>query len=76
MTDIVERLRTASIITDAYGDLFKEAADYIERLRSLCGKADVGQSFSEMAKDLPRRSTESPGPNKIVDPHPLSPSND
>jgi hypothetical protein len=60
MTDIVERLRKPKYVTidgvdclsgDAVHDM-QEAADYIERLRSLCGKADVGSFFSVMTSEL------------------------
>ena len=33
----------------------QEAADEIERLRALVGKAQLGPSFSEITKDLSRR---------------------
>lgn len=63
MTDIVERLREASVhsvhLSDdgpVYGaascELLEEAADIITSLRSLIGKADVGESFAEIAKQI------------------------
>lgn len=67
MSDIVERLREAAKPNDWAPDvhcaLLSEAADTIERLRSICGKADVGASFAEVTKDLQRRSTEPPDPS-------------
>lgn len=54
MTDIVERLRNPP--EDTYHTsailLMEEAADEIERLRSIAGKADVGPSFSELTDEL------------------------
>jgi len=60
MTDIIERLRHHVWDTSKLGfaleadALMKEAADTIERLRSLAGKADVGPSFAEVTKELRR----------------------
>ncbi len=44
-------------------DLLNEAARLIVRLRSIAGKADVGPSFADIAKDLPRRSNEPADPS-------------
>jgi hypothetical protein len=68
MSDIVERLRfgaerleclpidlgevRSTVMTAA--EYMRRAADELEHLRSLAGKADVGPSFAEIAKDLPR----------------------
>jgi len=61
MTDIVERLRNPPTNKDDNDEWFRfnetlallnEAADTIERLRSLAGKADVGSSFSELTSEL------------------------
>lgn len=67
MTDIVERLRDASVhsvhfpggtvYAAASCELLEQAADIIESLRSLCGKADVGPRLAEMTKKI-RRGTE------------------
>jgi hypothetical protein len=78
MSDIVERLNAARGFGDragtADGDinvlvrtvpvaLLDDAVAEIERLRSIAGKADVGPSFAEITKDLPRRSNEPQDPS-------------
>jgi phage tail tape-measure protein len=52
---IVDRLRQSAKAAPT-GSLFEkrflEAADEIERLRSLVGKANTGPSFAEITRDL------------------------
>jgi hypothetical protein len=67
VSDIVERLRALEHLKvgdpcpewlppmhwgPVVSKLVGEAADTIERLRSIAGKADVGPSFSEMTSEL------------------------
>lgn len=54
MSDIVERLRSPELPTQEpeVEALLREAAEEIERLRSLAGKADVGPSFAELTDEL------------------------
>lgn len=66
MTDIVDRVRDIAIhaeLTQVQQDVLHEAADTIERLRTrvenltaVSGAAQLGPSFAEITKDLPRRS--------------------
>ncbi len=70
MNDIVERLRKwpwpdCPLPSEAVADM-QEAADTIERLRSICGKADAGQSFADIAKDMPRRWNEPADPKTLT----------
>ena len=61
MTDIVERARKCAEDFETLSPaaiILREAADTIERLRSICGKADVGPSFAEVTNDMNRRSSE------------------
>ena len=58
--DIVERLRQFACesrdeaLRVAAADEIERLRAEIKRLRSLCGCADVGPSFREVTKDLPR----------------------
>jgi hypothetical protein len=61
MTDIVDRLTAALMEQEELvvpHSLIVDAIVEIKNLRSLAGKATVGPSFAEIAKDLPRRSNE------------------
>ena len=48
MSDVVDELRRGYDADGLVCDLMKRAADEIERLRSLCGCADVGPSYGEL----------------------------
>ena len=59
MTDIVTRLRSytpeeiaAVCGFKAFQAMMCEAADEIERLRSIAGKANVGESFADLTSEL------------------------
>jgi hypothetical protein len=63
VSDIVHRLRSyltenGSVLVP--GEVLADAANTIERLRALVGKADIGPSFREIAKDLPRNEPPNP----------------
>lgn len=46
--------------------------DEIERLRSIAGKADVGQSFAELTSELRHQTPREPGPSgSLVDVGPI-----
>ena len=60
--DIIERidveLKQPYTTVDDLRDLLKEAKKEIEMLRSLAGQARVGDSFSEVTKDMRHRTGE------------------
>lgn len=69
MTDIVERLKwlknnLSAVDLSQLEDILAvvtEAIDTIERLHSICGKADVGASFAKITKDFPRNEPNTSG---------------